>query len=260
MIIHWNADPLFFSFGGIYIRWYGLFFAGAFMAGLYMMHRIYDREGISQDELKNLFTYVIVGTLIGARLGHCLFYDPVYYITHPVKILKVWEGGLASHGGALGIVIALAFFTRRHDRHLDWLLDRLAIPGAFGGALIRIGNFMNSEIIGLPTGGDWGVVFERLDSLPRHPVQLYESLAYMSIFVLLVLIYRIRGHKLADGYLAGLFLVAIFTVRFLLEYVKTPQAEFAVYWGVHMGQALSIPFIAAGIALLIRGMNDRAVR
>lgn len=223
------------------------------MAGSYIIHRIYHREGVSPAELESLFAYMIFGTIIGARLGHCLFYDPVYYITHPVDILKVWEGGLASHGGVLGILIALAFFTHRHNRSLGWLLNRLTIPGAFGGALIRIGNFMNSEIVGLPTCSDWGVVFERVDSLPRHPVQLYESLAYVSIFVLLVLVYRFRECKLANGNLAGLFLVAIFTVRFLLEYVKIPQAEFAVPWGLHMGQVLSIPFIAAGIVLLIRG-------
>jgi prolipoprotein diacylglyceryl transferase len=264
MILHWNIDPIFFSFGGIHIRWYGLFFVGAFMAGSYIMHRIYDREGISPAELEYLFAYMIFGTITGARLGHCLFYDPVYYITHPVDILKVWEGGLASHGGALGILIALAFFTRRHNHPMSWLLDRLTIPAAFGGALIRIGNFMNSEIIGLPTHSDWGVVFERVDSLPRHPVQLYESLAYLWIFALLVFVYRFRGYKLANGNLAGLFLLAIFTVRFLLEYLKTPQAEFAMPLGLHMGQLLSIPFIVAGVALLIseswqRRRNDRPV-
>lgn len=248
-MIHWNPDPLFFSLGVIHIRWYGLFFAGAFLAGSYMMGRIYDREGVSRAELDNLFVYLVTGTLLGARLGHCLFYDPGHYLGHPVDILKVWEGGLASHGGALGILAALAIFSRRHDRSPLWLLDRLVIPSAFGGALIRMGNFMNSEILGLPTRSGWGVVFERVDSLPRHPVQLYESLAYLLIFGLLAVIYRYWN--LPRGRLTGAFLVAVFVLRFFLEFIKLPQAAFALPWGLGMGQLLSLPFILAGILLLI---------
>ncbi len=251
MIIHWNADPVLLSFGFIHIRWYSLLFAAGFMAGLYMMHRIYAKEGVDPAELEDLFLYLFAGTLLGARLGHCLFYDPVFYRTHPLAILKIWEGGLASHGGAIGVLTALTLFCVRHGRPLIWLLDRLTIPAAFAGALIRIGNFMNSEILGVATRGDFGIVFHRVDLLPRHPVQLYEALAYLLIFGLLLLVYRRRGPRCPDKRLTGIFLITVFTARFFLEYLKLPQAAFSVFWSLRMGQILSIPFIFAGIIVLI---------
>jgi len=194
---------------------------------------------------------MVIGTVVGARLGHCLFYDPVYYLSRPVEILKIWEGGLASHGGALGILLALYLYTRRlGSPSYLWLLDRMAIPAALGGFFIRIGNFFNSEIIGMPTFGWWAVVFEKVDLIPRHPVQLYEALAYAAIFFFLLFFYRRQGKNMREGVLLGAFFVCVFTVRFVLEFVKTPQAAYEANWLLSVGQWLSIPFIVLGAALL----------
>jgi len=177
MIVTWNADPVLLHLGPIEIRWYGALFAAALLVGFWIMGRIYRREGQDERELDPLSLYAVLGVVIGARLGHVLFYDPGFYFTHPLEILKVWKGGLASHGAGIGLFIALYLFTRRYPTHSYlWLLDRLTLPAALGGAFIRLGNFFNSEILGKPTGADWGIIFERVDSIPRNPVQLYESL------------------------------------------------------------------------------------
>lgn len=257
MYIHWNIDPVIFHVGPLSIRWYGVLFATSFLIGFKIIQWIYRREGRSEDELDSLFIYMFFGVLIGARLGHCLFYDPVYYLSHPVEILEIWEGGLASHGGAIGILTALYIYTRKSGRpSYLWLLDRIVLPVALAGSFIRIGNFFNSEILGLPTTRSWAVVFDRVDAIPRHPVQLYEALAYAIIFVVLVLMYRRSGNAGKKGLLLGVFLILVFFARFLLEFLKTRQE--AVYEAnliLSVGQWLSIPFVLVGIWLVVRAVR-----
>jgi len=256
MFFHWNIDPVLASAGPLAIRWYGIFFAAAFVSGVIIMQWIYRKEKLPSTALDNLFWYIIVGTVVGARLGHCLLYDPAYYLSSPFEIFKIWEGGLASHGGALGILLALYLYTRRlGSPSYLWLLDRVAIPAALGGFFIRIGNFFNSEIVGTPTSGWWAVVFERVDQIPRHAVQMYEALAYGIIFCFLLFLYRRYWDILRGGLLLGTFFVAVFTIRLILEFVKTPQAAYETHWIFSVGQWLSIPFIVLGLALLLQSMK-----
>ena len=247
----WNVDPVIFEWGYFSLHWYGLLFAGAFVLGFKVMERIYILEGREKGELDSLLMHLIVGTVVGARLVHCLFYDPQYFLAHPVEILKVWRGGLASHGGALGVLAAAAWFCRPEGRPpYLWLLDRLAIAAVLAGALIRIGNFFNSEIIGRPS--QWvGVIFERVDDIPipRHPVQLYEAFAYLAIFAVMWRIYRRK--RPPTGTLTGFYLASVFAARFVLEFLKMPQASYESEFAVSVGQWLSVPFALAGIALLV---------
>jgi phosphatidylglycerol:prolipoprotein diacylglycerol transferase len=253
LVFHWDVNPIIVQVGPLAVRWYGLFFATAFLVGSWIMRGIYQREGTDPASLDRLFLYMPVGAVLGARLGHVLLYDPQYYFTHPLESVKIWEGGLASHGGAVGVLLALYFVTRRpgSPRYL-WLLDRVTIPTALGGALIRAGNFFNSEIVGTPTTGRWGIIFDRVDPLPRHPVQLYEALAYALIFLVLRGAYSRRGPTLRDGWLLGLFLILVFGARFLCEFVKTPQAAYEVGFALTVGQLLSLPCIVAGFCLFAR--------
>jgi prolipoprotein diacylglyceryl transferase len=258
---HWNPDPVVVSFGPVAVRWYGLCFAAAFLVGYWVMAQIYRREGKDPSSLDTLLMYMLIGTLIGARLGHVVFYDPQYYVAHPLEIPQVWEGGLASHGGAAGILVALLLYSRKPGRpSYLWLLDRVVIPTALGGFFIRMGNFFNSEIVGTLTSGWWAVVFDRVDLIPRHPVQVYEALAYLLIFVVLALVYarQVAAHR--NGLLLGLFFTLVFSARFLLEFVKTPQASYEAGFALTVGQLLSIPFILFGIALIARARSGATRR
>lgn len=258
-VLVWSVDPEIFRLGGFTLRWYGVLFATAFLAGYEIMRRIYHAEGKPEDELDTLLIYMMLGTVLGARLGHVLFYDPAYYLAHPLRILAVWEGGLASHGGAIGIFLALWLYTRRRpDQPYLWLLDRLSIPTAFGGACIRTGNLFNSEILGNPSDLPWAVVFARVDVIPRHPVQVYEALAYLVIFLGLYALYRRTRRATPEGRLLGSFLVAVFGVRFLLEFLKTPQAAYESGFAITVGQWLSLPLIAVGVWLLLRSRRAPA--
>ena len=251
--ITWTASPELIDLGAISIRWYGLLFALAFLSGYYLFVWFFRRENKPEEDLSSLLVYLLLGTLIGARLGHCLFYEPGYYLSRPFQMLMIWKGGLASHGGAVGILAALYFYSRRHrDQPYLWLLDRLVIATALGGAFIRLGNLFNSEIVGIPTDVPWAFVFTRIDTVPRHPAQLYESISYLLIFLLLLVIYRERGAKTPRGLLTGLFLILVFGARFLIEFVKMPQAAFSVPGPFSMGQLLSVPAVIAGIVLLLR--------
>lgn len=254
----WNADPVAVTLGPIAVHWYGLLFAAGFFVGLRLMIRMYVREGRDPAELDRLLGYVVAGVVVGARLGHCLLYDPAYYLAHPLDILKIWEGGLASHGGVAGLIVAVWLF-RRYPGGPDllWLLDRVAIPGALGGACIRLGNFMNSEIVGLPTTVPWAVVFSRVDGLPRHPVQLYEALAYAVIFGVLLWAY-LRGAGRRRGLLTGSLLAMVFAARFVLEFFKTPQAAYEQGFALTVGQWLSVPCVVLGLWLVLRRPVDRA--
>ncbi|HVV71533.1 MAG TPA: prolipoprotein diacylglyceryl transferase, partial [Verrucomicrobiae bacterium] len=217
-------------------------------------------EHKDQRSLDTLLIYMVVATIVGARLGHCLFYDPAYYLSHPLEILEIWKGGLASHGGVIAILIALWFYTRkRPDQPYLWLLDRLAVPTALGSAFIRLGNLFNSEIIGTPTHLPWAFVFERVDLIPRHPAQLYESLCYTLIFLVLLVLYNRLRADTPRGLLLGLFLTSIFLCRFLVEFVKQRQAAYEQNFLLSVGQLLSIPFVIAGLVLLWRTYRCRNV-
>jgi phosphatidylglycerol:prolipoprotein diacylglycerol transferase len=250
--MHWNIDPEITSIGPLTLGWYGLFFAGGFLVGVKLMQWIYRREGRDVNELDRLLWFVLAGTLIGMRLVHCLFYEPEYFLARPLEILKIWEGGYASHGGAIGVLLGVYVYCRGVDRPAYlWLLDRLAIAAVVAGAFIRVGNFFNSEIYGEPTTSPLAVVFERVDLLPRHPVQLYEGIAYFGIFAGMLWLYKNKRFA-TNGALTGVYLVSVFTARIALEFFKTPQSTYDATSVISVGQYLSVPFILAGIALLIK--------
>jgi len=250
----WNVCPEIFEWGPLAPRWYGLLFAAGFLLGFMFMERVFRHESRPVEDLSILLLYLLGGTVIGARLGHVLFYHPGYYLLHPGEIIQIWEGGLASHGGAIGVPVAVWLYAKnRPEQPFLWLLDRLSIPTALTGAFIRLGNFFNSEILGRPAEVSWAVVFSRVDQVPRHPVQLYESAAYLSIFIGLWGLYRAYGASLNRGVLFGLFLVGVFSSRIALEMFKAPQASFANILGpLSMGQWLSLPLVGLGLWLLFR--------
>jgi len=249
---HWDINPELFSLGPVKIRWYGLAFASSFIFGFLLLRRIFRLEGRPVKNLEKLLVYVLIGTILGARLGHCFFYNPSYFLGNPIEILKVWKGGLASHGGGLGALIAIFLYS--HNKPQEpylWLLDRIAIVAGLAGFFIRIGNLFNSEIIGAPTTLPWAFIFEKVDNIPRHPVQLYESVTYGLILVLLLTIYKKQRYKVKQGFLTGLFLLLVFTARFFLEFVKARQASYSYNLPLSVGQLLSIPFLLTGIVLII---------
>lgn len=268
--IVWDVDPWLLkisdSFG---IRWYGVLFACAFLFGYIIFNRFFKKEGLSTEKLDQLTLYIALGTIIGARLGHCFFYDAAYYLQHPLEILQIWRGGLASHGASIGILVALYFYVRKNKMSFLWLIDRISVVTALGGFFIRMGNLMNSEIYGHPTNLPWGFQFMRDNKiftdpntgeilgkhLPCHPTQLYEALSYLVLFFILFYVIRKYGDKIKDGTIFGWFLIALFSARFLIEYVKFEQSDFEVnmIYQLHMnmGQLLSIPFILLGIGILI---------
>ncbi|HTX89194.1 MAG TPA: prolipoprotein diacylglyceryl transferase [Bacteroidales bacterium] len=265
LYINWNVSPEIFSIGSFSVRWYGLLFALSFFFGYLIMMRIFRKEGIPIRVLDALTTYMIIGTLVGARLGHCLFYEPGYYLHHPLKILMIWEGGLASHGAAIGIILAMAIFAYVKKLPFLWVIDRIVIVVALSGLLIRLGNLMNSEIYGIPTTLPWGFRFLRSATpaeglVPRHPTQLYEGLSYLAVFLYLLWYYYRKNGKPEPGFLFGMFLVLVFGVRFLLEFLKEPQVGFEKSMALNLGQLLSIPFILAGIVIVLwaRGLIWKA--
>lgn len=251
--IYWNVNPDAFTIPFIDhpVRWYGLFFAGSLVISQLIMTHIYKKEGRTVAEVDTLAIYVVVATIVGARMGHVLFYDPVYYFQHPGDILKVWEGGLASHGGGIGVIAALYLFAWKTKVAYLWILDRVVIVAALTGCLIRLGNLMNSEMIGLPTSMPWGFVFESVDNIPRHPAQLYEALFCFVLFVVCFVAWYKYRSLLQNGFLFSWFLILLFTFRFIDEFFKINQEPFEDGMLLNMGQLLSIPFILAGIAILV---------
>jgi prolipoprotein diacylglyceryl transferase len=251
--ITWDVSPEIFRLGPLPIRWYSLGWLMAFGLGFHLVRWMYRREGKPEGDLESVLLYMILGAIIGARLGHCLFYRPEYYLAHPLEIIAFWRGfrGLASHGGTLGILISLYIYCRRHpDQPYLWLLDRIAAPTALGGFFIRMGNLMNSEILGLPSDVPWAMVFVRVDPVPRHPAQLYEALSYLAIFSLLLGLYRRKGAALPRGVLTGIFFATVFGARFLIEFVKERHAPFEAGLPLSMGQILSIPIVLLGLGIL----------
>ena len=247
----WNVDPAIFVLGPIEIRWYGLFFALGFFLGFQIMAQFYRREQRELENLSDLCVYLMLGTIIGARLGHIFLYQPDYFLSHPWEIPMIWHGGLASHGGFAGVMISLYLYLRKHrDMSFIELADRLAIPCSLAAALIRVGNFFNSEILGIPSNLPWAIVFARVDDIPRHPAMLYEAAAFFLVFCGLYVAYwkttiiqfprRVFGTTIATGFLA----------RFMIEFVKENQVPFESRMPLNMGQLLSIPFILAGVYLI----------
>ncbi|MDE3000624.1 MAG: prolipoprotein diacylglyceryl transferase [Gemmatimonadota bacterium] len=256
-LIHWSADPEIFRIGPVVLRWYSLCFLVTFVLGYFIMRRMFRLEEKSAKDLDSLVNHMVLGTLIGARLGHCLFYDPVFYLTNPIEIFKIWRGGLASHGAAIGIFAALYLYARnRPDQSYLWILDRIVVTVALGGFFIRIGNFFNSEIYGIPTDLPWAVVFSHVDAVPRHPAQLYESLAYGLIFVFLYAVCSKLRARTPPGLLLGLFLVTVFSFRVVVEFVKVRQAAYGHGFPLSVGQWLSVPLILMGIVLLVNALRD----
>lgn len=256
LAVNWAPSPEIFSIGPLTIRYYSLLFVSGFIIGYYIFSWFFKREGVPPRILENLLYTLLISTMVGARLGHCLFYEPEYYLARPLEILKVWEGGLASHGGAIAILLAMWWFVKKYGRKYDfdflWLMDRLGIATALAGMMIRLGNLMNSEIYGNPTDLPWGFIFTlRGETVPKHPTQLYEALAYLSLFLILLFVYKQFLPKLKRGTLFALFLIGLFAARFFIEFVKEPQVAFEQTMSLNMGQWLSVPFILGGFALLI---------
>ncbi|MBD5192642.1 MAG: prolipoprotein diacylglyceryl transferase [Barnesiella sp.] len=260
--IVWDVNPeLIDSF--ISIRWYGLMFAIGFLVGYKIEERIFKHEGAPERWLGLLLLWVMAGTVIGARLGHVFFYAWDYYSMHPEEIIRVWEGGLASHGGTIGViagVFCFSWFTTK--RSPLWTFDRLVIPIALVGALIRFGNLMNSEIFGHATDLPWGFMFVRsrewhafYEGQGCHPTQIYESLCYLALFGLLMWMYWKRNAERRPGLIFGVFLTVLFSCRFLIEFIKNPQEEFERDMILNMGQLLSVPFIILGVIMIVRAMR-----
>ncbi|MEO8711818.1 MAG: prolipoprotein diacylglyceryl transferase [Parafilimonas sp.] len=261
--IKWNINPEIFRIGGFALRYYSLMFGLAFICSYLLLSKIYKKENVPIQLLNKLFIYVFVGTLIGARFGQVLFYEFDYYKHHLLEIISPfkivngkfeWTGyqGLASHGGAIGILIALTLYCKKYKQSFLWTIDRLVIAVALAGFFIRIGNLFNSEIIGKPTNVSWAFIFARVDNIPRHPAQLYEAVAYLLIFILLACIYYKQRKHLKKGFLFGLFLALVFSFRFLIEIVKENQEAFEQTLPINLGQILSIPFILTGLYFILR--------
>ena len=264
MIIEWNPNPeIVRLFGSFSLRYYSLLFVGGLILGYQVVKHIYKKEGYPPERLEKLAMYIFIATVVGARLGHCLFYEPEYYLSRPLEMLlpiQFVDGkmqfsgfqGLASHGGILAVFIAIWLYCRKYKEPMFAVLDKVSIGGALAGAFIRLGNFMNSEILGKATNADYGVVFSRVDQIPRHPAQLYESIAYFIIFIILFTLYKKLKGKRSDGWLFGLFFTLLFVARFLIEFFKINQVSFEDGMSLNMGQLLSIPFIVFGIAVMVK--------
>lgn len=259
--IVWNASPNIID-GPVTIRWYSLMFALGFIIGYNIVSRMFRHEGAPERWLGILFIWVVGATVVGARLGHVFFYEWGYYSQHPAEIVKVWEGGLASHGGTIGIIIAVMLFSMITSRRSPmWTFDRLCIAVALVGGMIRFGNLMNSEIFGTATTLPWGFMFLRsrewhavYEGQACHPTQIYEALCYLALFVLLMWMYWKKNAEERPGLLLGVFFIGIFLSRFLIEFIKNDQVAFEADMNLNMGQLLSIPFILAGVILIVRAM------
>jgi prolipoprotein diacylglyceryl transferase len=264
--IRWNTDPEIINIFGISIRYYGLLFATGLILCIYILGWIFKRENIPPKDLEKLTIYGVIGILVGARLGHCLFYEPSYFLSHPLEMILpitfppdggiklTGYQGLASHGGVLGVLIALYFYSRKTNSSMIDTFDLIAVVSGVSLGFIRLGNFMNSEIIGMPTTKPWGVIFERVDSLPRHPAQLYEAISYFIIFAIMMILYNKMGNRLKNGFFFGLASVLFFTARFIIEFVKEDQVGYEEGMTFNMGQLLSLPYISVGIGFIIYGL------
>ena len=263
--IHWNVNPEIVNIFGLSLRYYGILFVSGLMLCAYVLKGIFYQENIAQDKLDTLTIYGVLGIFLGARLGHCLFYEPAYYLAHPLEMLlpiqQTAEGGyilvgylgLASHGGVTGLIVALILFARSTKESIINTIDLISVVAPLGGVFIRLGNLMNSEIVGLPTAVPWAFVFERQDQVPRHPAQLYEAIAYLMIFWLTFYLYKKHRPRLQHGFFFGIALSLVFVARFFIEFLKERQVSFEEQMPLDMGQLLSLPFIVIGIGFMIYG-------
>jgi phosphatidylglycerol:prolipoprotein diacylglycerol transferase len=252
--IVWNPSPEIFTipFLNLPIRWYGILFVTGLLLAQQVMYRIYTTEGKNKEEVDSLSFYIFIGVIIGARLGHVVFYQPDYYLANPSEIIMINKGGLASHGGALGILAGAWIYARAKKQDFLWLIERIVLVVPLAGACVRLGNFFNSEIIGNPTDLPWGVVFLQEDNLARHPSQLYEAIFYLILFFGLYIYYQTKRETLQKGKIFGIFLISLFGFRFIVEFLKEVQVDFESGMALNMGQWLSVPFILLGIYLLLR--------
>ncbi|MDO4462276.1 MAG: prolipoprotein diacylglyceryl transferase [Bacteroidia bacterium] len=261
--IDWNVDPIIFNIGHFGLRYYSLFFAIAFWLGYIIMDRMMKHEGAPEEWTDKIFIYTIVATIIGSRLGHVFFYGWDYYSQHPIEIFKIWEGGLASHGGAIGILIALYIYKKRVAKNKSylWVMDHIVVPVALAAFFIRMGNLFNSEIYGQPTDLPWGFRFLRLRPemafIPRHPTQIYEAGFYLITFCVLSFLYWKKDFYKKEGGLFGVFLICIFGFRIIVESWKENQEAFEEGMTLNMGQLLSIPLLIAGILCLYNALRNK---
>ena len=265
LVVHWHVDPAILHIGGFELRWYSILFVSGFILGWFIFKWFFQREKIDTKLLDPLLYTLLICTIVGARLGHCLFYQPDYYLGSWQgfwEIFMPWKGGLASHGGTIALILGMWWFARHYGKKNDfdfvWLLDHLAIAVAFAGAFIRFGNLFNSEIYGDVTNLPWGFVFElRGETEPKHPTQLYEGFTYLLLGFALIGLYWKRLDKMLRGQFIGIFLIVCFGSRFLIEFIKEPQVAFEQSMALNMGQLLSIPFILLGIFFLAWAYKKR---
>lgn len=261
LYIVWDVDPVLVKIGSYELRYYSILFGLGFFFGYQIVRKMYLEESKPTEHLESLFVYIFIATVVGARLGHCLFYEPEYYLSHPLEMLLPFsfdDGikftgflGLASHGGILGVFIAIWLYCRKYNYKFFNILDKVAIGGSLTGGFIRLGNFMNSEILGKATNSDYGVIFKQVDEVVRHPAQLYESISYFAVSLILWWIYRKRkAANKGAGFIFGLFFVLLFVARFAIEFFKINQVSFEDGMSFNMGQLLSIPFILVGLVAM----------
>ena len=274
LTVTWNVDPTIFTVLSREIRWYGLLWVIGLIGAVYIVQRIYKSEKLPEKWFDSLFVYMMLGIILGARLGHCLFYEPEYYLANPVEMLKIWEGGLASHGGVIGIIIAVWLYSKRvTKKSMLWTFDRVMVPTGFTAAMIRFGNLMNHEIYGGPTDLPWGFRFidnvglwmrgaEPVYTEPSHPTQIYEALIYLLVFGITMYMYWKTNAKNRQGLILGVGIALIFIARFFIEFVKNVQVDSEIAMrentGLILGQWLSIPFIIWGLWLIWRSMKRKA--
>ncbi|MBR8774302.1 Phosphatidylglycerol--prolipoprotein diacylglyceryl transferase [Porphyromonas levii] len=263
-VITWTLDPIIFQFGGIRVGWYGVLFAvGLIVFGGGILGKMWKHEGLSEQSYNWLVVYILVATVVGARLGHCLFYEPAYYLANPLEILQTWKGGLASHGGVIGIMVAVYLYSKKVSKQsMLWTFDRLCVPTGLVAAMIRLGNLANHEIYGHATDVPWAFRFienipqwqmgaEPIFTAPSHPTQLYEALTYLLTFGVCMWLYWKKDAYKHEGLIFGVAMIMIFVARFLIEFVKNDQVGFEADMSLNMGQWLSLPFILIGIAAVV---------
>ncbi|KXX70122.1 prolipoprotein diacylglyceryl transferase [Flammeovirga sp. SJP92] len=261
--IYWNPDPEIIDINGFPLRYYGLLFVTGVLVSSYFLGKIFEKEGLPQANHDRLLIYAVIGIFVGARLGHCLLYEPVYFLSNPLEMIFpirflndgsiefIGYSGLASHGGGIGLTIALILYSRKTKHRFIDVIDLLAVVVGVGCAFIRIGNLMNSEIIGTPTNLPWAFVFEKVDFIPRHPAQLYEAICYFIIFGTMMFLYHKHRASLKNGFFSGTVIILIFTSRFFIEFFKENQVSFEEGLSLNMGQMLSVPYVLIGVCLII---------
>jgi len=271
LYINWDFDSEIINILGFPLKYYGLLFACGLLLSMYTLKIIFKRENLKDSAHEALFVYGIVGILVGARLGHCLFYDFDYYsknlleIILPIKKTLTGEykfigyAGLASHGGTIGLIISLYLYSKKYKIKYLKVLDLIAIVAPLGATFIRLANLMNSEMIGNPTTMPWAFIFRKVDTIPRHPAQLYEAISYLLIFILVFTIYKTKNIKLGNGFLFGLAITLIFTMRILIEFLKINQVEFEDGMKLNMGQILSIPFVLIGLFFMMKNSRKKKI-